>query len=128
MQTELTLLVWSVALMFVQMLVAAFGASRQLGLAAVVGNREKLPEITGWAGRAQRAHRNMLENLVLFAPLVIVAVLAGRTNETTALGAQLFFWARLVYAFVYVIGIPWVRTAVWAVSVLGLILVFSQLV
>ncbi|HEY8553224.1 MAG TPA: MAPEG family protein [Burkholderiales bacterium] len=128
MQTELTLLVWSVALMFVQMLVAAFGASRQLGLAAVVGNREKLPEITGWAGRAQRAHRNMLENLVLFAPLVIVAVLAGRTNETTALGAQLFFWARLVYAFVYVIGIPWVRTAVWAVSVLGMILIFSQLV
>lgn len=128
MQTELTLLVWSVALMFVQMLVAAFGATRQLGLATVVGNREKLPEVTGWAGRAQRAHRNMLENLVLFAPLVIVAVLANRTNETTALGAQLFFWARLVYAFVYVIGIPWVRTAVWAVSVLGLILVFSQLV
>jgi len=127
-QTELTLLVWSVALMFVQMLVAAFGATRQLGLATVVGNREKLPEVTGWAGRAQRAHRNMLENLVLFAPLVIVAVLANRTNETTALGAQLFFWARLVYAFVYVIGIPWVRTAVWAVSVLGLILVFSQLV
>ncbi|HEX7045036.1 MAG TPA: MAPEG family protein [Burkholderiales bacterium] len=128
MQTELTLLVWSVALTFVQMLVATAGANRQLGLTALVGNRDRLPELAGWAGRAQRAHRNMLENLILFAALVIVAVLANRTNETTALGAQLFFWARLVYALVYVIGIPWVRTAVWAVSVIGLILIFSQLV
>jgi uncharacterized MAPEG superfamily protein len=81
----------------------------------------------GWAGRAQRAHRNMLENLVLFAALVLIAVLAGKTNSTTLLGAQLFFWARLVYAVVYIAGIPWLRTAVWTVSVIGLLLIFSQL-
>jgi uncharacterized MAPEG superfamily protein len=45
----------------------------------------------------------------------------------TLLGAQLFFWARLVYAVVYVAGVPWVRTAVWAVSAVGLILIFLQL-
>jgi uncharacterized MAPEG superfamily protein len=43
------------------------------------------------------------------------------------LGAQLFFWARLAYAFVYLAGIPWLRTAVWTVSVIGLILIFVQL-
>ena len=52
----------------------------------------------GWAGRAQRAHRNMLENVVLFAALVLVAVVVGKTNATTLMGAQIFVWARLVYA------------------------------
>jgi uncharacterized MAPEG superfamily protein len=99
----------------------------QVGLPTLVANREGLPEFRGWPGRAQRAHRNMLENLVLFAVLVIVAVLANKTNATTLLGAQLFFWARVVYAGVYVAGIPWVRTAVWTVSVIGLILILSQL-
>jgi uncharacterized MAPEG superfamily protein len=66
----------------------------------------------------------MLESLVLFAALVLVAVIAGRTNSTTLLGAQLFFWARVAHAVVYVAGIPWLRTAVWLVSVIGLALIF----
>jgi len=65
---------------------------------------------------------------VLFAVLVLVAQVAGRANEMTALGAQLFFWGRLAYAVVYLVGIPWVRTGVWAVSLVGLILIFLQLV
>jgi len=124
---ELALLVWTVLLAFVQMLVAVMGATLQVGLPALAGNREGLAPCTGWAGRAARAHHNMLENLVLFAALVLVAVAAGRTNGTTLLGAQLFFWARLVYAVVYLAGIPWLRTAVWLVSVVGLALIFSQL-
>jgi uncharacterized MAPEG superfamily protein len=70
----------------------------------------------------------MLENLALFAPLLIVAQLAGRTDATTAHGAEIFFWARLVYAFVYTIGIPYLRTLVWTISIIGLIMIFSQLV
>jgi uncharacterized MAPEG superfamily protein len=128
MQAELTLLVWAVVLTFVQMLVAVTGATLQVGLPTVAGNREGLAPCTGWAGRAQRAHHNMLENLALFAALVLVAVAAQRTNSTTLAGAQLFFWARLAYAVIYLIGIPWLRTAVWAVSAVGLIMIFSQLV
>jgi uncharacterized MAPEG superfamily protein len=82
----------------------------------------------GWAGRAQRAHRNMLENLVLFAALVLVAQVSGKTNAMTALGAQLFFWGRLLYAPVYIAGIAWVRTALWGVSILGLILILLHLI
>lgn len=127
MKPELMLLVWAVVLTVVQMLVAVTGALLQVGLPALAGNREGLATCTGWAGRAQRAHHNMLENLVLFAALVLVAVFSQRTNSTTLLGAQLFFWARLAYAVIYVIGIPWLRTAVWTVSLLGLILIFVQL-
>jgi uncharacterized MAPEG superfamily protein len=128
MTVELSLLVWAVALAFVQMLIAATGATQQVGLPTLAGNREGLAELTGWAGRAQRAHRNMLENLVLFAALVLVAQAAGISNPMTALGAQLFFWARLAYAVVFLVGIPWLRTAIWAVSVAGLVLIFAQLV
>ena len=127
MKPELMLLAWSVLLAFVQMLVAVTGQMLQVGLPALAGNREGLPPATGWAGRAHRAHRNMLENLVLFAALVLIVVLADKTNAMTLLGAQLFFWARLVYAFVYLAGIPWLRTGVWTVSVVGLALIFFAL-
>jgi uncharacterized MAPEG superfamily protein len=125
---ELIMLVWCVALAFAQMLVAVLGAMRQVGLPLLASNREAMPTLTDWAGRAARAHRNMLESLVLFAVLVLVAQAAGISNGATMLGAQLFFWARLVYAVIYVVGLPWVRTLVWAVSVVGLLLIFSQVV
>jgi uncharacterized MAPEG superfamily protein len=128
MKPEMMLLVWTVLLAFVQMLVSVTGATLQVGLPLLAGNREALPPCTGWAGRASRAHHNMLESLVLFAALVLIAVVAGKTNSTTLLGAQLFFWARLVYAVVYLAGVPWLRTAVWLVSVVGLALIFLQIV
>jgi uncharacterized MAPEG superfamily protein len=128
MKPEMMLLMWAVVLTFVQMLVAATGATLQVGLPMLAGNRENLPVFTGWAGRAQRAHRNMLESLVFFAALVLICIVAGKSNATTLLGAQLFFWARLAYAVLYLAGIPWLRTAVWFVSVIGLILIFLQLI
>jgi uncharacterized MAPEG superfamily protein len=127
MEPELMLLVWALALTFVQMLVAVTGATLQVGLPALAGNREGLAFTTGWVGRAYRAHHNMLESLVLFAALVLVAVMGGKTSSATLLGAQLFFWARLAYAVIYVAGIPWLRTALWLVSVVGLALIFFQL-
>ena len=128
MTPDLKLLVWAVALTLVQSVIAVIGAQLQVGLPALAGNRENLPPITGWAGRAARAHRNMLESLALFAALVLVAQVAGKANATTALGSALFFWARLIYVPVFLIGIPWVRTGVWAISVIGLLLILAQLV
>jgi uncharacterized MAPEG superfamily protein len=127
MSLDLQMLVWSAALALVQMLIAVAGAQGQLGLPLLAGNREELPALTGWAGRAQRAHLNMLESLVVFAIVVLVADVAARANATTALGAAIFFWGRLAYALIYVVGVPWLRTAAWAVSIAGIVLVFSQL-
>ena len=128
MKAELSLLVWAGLLTLVQAVVAVQGALMQVGLAKLAGNRDGLPEITGWGGRAARAHRNMLENLVLFAILVLVAVIAGKTNSATLMGAQIFVGARIVYALVYIVGIPWLRTAVWGISVIGLAMIFLQLI
>ena len=128
MKPELNLLVWATLLTLVQAVVAVQGALMQVGLPTLAGNREGLPEIKGWGGRAARAHRNMLENLVLFAILVIAAELAGKSNGTTLLGAQIFFWARVAYALVYIAGLPWIRTGVWAVSIVGLAMIFLQLI
>jgi uncharacterized MAPEG superfamily protein len=127
MTLELKLLVWSTVLALLQMLIALLGAIAQVGLMALVGNRENLPAFGGWAGRAQRAHRNMLESLTMFAALVLVAQVAGKSNAVTALGAQLFFWGRLAYAPVYIIGIPWLRTGVWGVSFAGVLQILSQI-
>lgn len=127
MKPELMWLLWALVLTFVQMLVAVTGAFLQVGLVRLVGNRENMPPFTGWAGRACRAHYNMLESLALFAALVLIAVASGKTNATTLLGAQIFVWARVAYAAVYLAGIPWLRTGVWLVSVVGLVLIFLQL-
>jgi uncharacterized MAPEG superfamily protein len=127
MTIELKLLVWSTTLALIQMLVALAAAITQVGLLPLVGNRGNLPAFEGWAGRAQRAQRNMLENLIIFAALVLVAQFAGKTNVATALGAQLFFWSRLAYAPAYVIGIPWLRTGLWGVSFVGLLQILLQL-
>ena len=128
MKPELTLLVWAVVLTFAQVLVAAAGAQSQIALPKLAGNRENLPALTGWAGRASRAHRNMLENLPLFAVLVLVAVIAGRTNAQTLLGAQIFVWSRLLHAVIYVAGVPWLRTVMYIVSVIGLAMILLALV
>jgi uncharacterized MAPEG superfamily protein len=128
MKPELNLLVWSTALAVVQVLVAVTGAFTQVGLMKLVGNREDMPKLVGWVGRAERAHLNILQNLVLFAVLVLVAVLTNRTNDMTLLGAQLFFWGRIAYALIYLAGIQWLRTLSWLASVIGLVLIFLQLV
>jgi uncharacterized MAPEG superfamily protein len=128
MSPALTLLVWSVGLTFIQMLVAVSAATFQVGLPKLAGNRDDVPRLTGLAWRAQRAHFNMLESMVLFTALVAAAELTDKDDSMIRLGAQLFFWGRLAYAIIFVGGIPWARTAVWGVSVVGLILIFLELV
>jgi uncharacterized MAPEG superfamily protein len=128
MTPELMYLVWSVALTLVLVVIAVAGATAEVGLPKLAGNRDGMPEMTGWAGRAARAHRNMLESLVLFTGLVLAAHLAGVHTGMTLLGAQLFFWGRVTHATFYIAGIPWLRTAAWGVSIAGLVLIFVQLI
>jgi len=128
MSPDLKYLLLSTILTFVQVLVAAMGANQAVGLNTLAGNREGLGEIPGWAGRAKRAHLNMIENMVLFAALVLIAAVAGKANAMTAMGAMIFFWARLAYAVIYVAGIAWLRTLAWFVSVIGMAMIAWELV
>jgi uncharacterized MAPEG superfamily protein len=127
MSPDLKYLLFSTILTFVQVLVAAALANQAVGLPALAGNREGLGELTGAAGRAKRAHLNMLENMVLFTALVLIAAVSGKANATTAMGAMIFFWARLAHAIIYVAGLPWLRTLAWAVSVIGMVMIAVQL-
>jgi len=127
MTPDLKYLLFSTILAFVQVLVAAALANKAVGLPALAGNREGLGELPGAAGRARRAHLNMIENMVLFTALVLIAAAAGKANATTAMGAMIFFWARLAHAVIYVAGLPWLRTVAWAVSVVGMVMIACQL-
>lgn len=125
MSLELTLLIWSVGLAIAQLLVAFAGVTLEFGLPDIPGNRK--PPMTAWAGRAQHASRDMLESLVLFAILVVAAELTNRSNASTGLGAEVFFVTRAIYAIVAVIGMPWLRAAVWCIATAALVLIFVQL-
>lgn len=127
MKPELTLLAWSVILAILHMLIAVQALVSTKGLMAAIGNREGLPELPGWAGRAVRANRNMAENLALFAAVVLAAAVLGKSNDITLLGAQLFFWGRIAYAVCYIGGFIWVRTLSWLVSIAGVALILWQL-
>ena len=87
------------------------------GMLGAMGNREKdNPPLAAWAYRAQRAHTNAMENLVVFATLVLVAHVAGVADVVTLWAAGVYFWARLLHYIVYAAGIIGLRTAIWAVG------------
>jgi uncharacterized MAPEG superfamily protein len=128
MGIELKFLAWAVVLGFVQLLLADVLATAQRGAKWNVGPRDGEPRpLSGAAGRAERAFRNFLETFAFFAAAVLAVVAAGRTDAWTALGVQLYLWARLVYVPLYLAGIPYLRSMAWAVSVGGIGLVLWPL-
>ena len=128
MTTELCLLVWSVVLGLVQIALAASGSVAQRGLGWALSARDgEARALTGIAARLGRASHNFLETFPLFAAAVLVAFALQRHDGMTVLGAQLYFWARLVYLPVYTAGIPYLRTLIWAVSIVGIVLVLAAL-
>jgi uncharacterized MAPEG superfamily protein len=129
MSIELEMLGWSVCLGLVYVGVAAALATQERGLKWNAGNRDgELKPLTGVAARAGRASRNFLETFPFFAAAVLAIMLQGSNSARTAMGAELYFWARLVYLPVYLIGIPYVRTLVWAVSIWGLLTLLWPLI
>lgn len=86
------------------------------GLVDAVGYPEDPKPLAAWANRMKGAHSNAVQNLVIFAALVLVAHVAGVNNETTALACAIYFWARVVHFAVYTFRIPWVRTLAFVVG------------
>ena len=127
---DLRLLVYSTLLAWVMLLTASMLRVRgytPAGFKLSLGNRDDLSEPSPVAARADRAATNMLENLLLFAALLLAAHAAGVEKERLELPARLFFYARLLYFPVYLAGIPYLRTAVWAVGVVGIALIASTM-
>ena len=94
------------------------------GIARALGNPQPADKpLDAWADRAMRAHRNAVENLVLFAPLVLIAALTETSPGLVAARAQVYFWARAAHYVVYVIGVPVLRTVVFAVGWAAMIII-----
>jgi len=125
MNRTLTLVAYMAIVTWITLLAASLIRAKAWtlpGTKIALGNRDNLPEATPLAGRAERTAKNTLENFVLFAAIALVAQAAGNTNPRIVTGAELFFWARLVYIPVYYAGVTYLRTAVWLVSIVGLAL------
>ncbi len=72
-----------------------------------------------WAMRLYFAHTNAVENLVIFAPLVLILDSLGHSTETTAIACAVYFWARLAHVIVYVMGVPVLRTLAFTAGFLA---------
>jgi uncharacterized MAPEG superfamily protein len=122
--TEIQMLCWAIVLGLVQLVIATTMATIEQGLPYNISARdEAAPSVGKMTARMVRGFRNFLETFPFFAAAVIIVSLLNKENQTSALGAQFYFWARLAYVPAYAIGVPFLRTAIWTVSIVGLVMV-----
>jgi uncharacterized MAPEG superfamily protein len=121
---EIQMLCWSVVLGLVQLFLATSLATKEQGLPYNLSPRDfPAPSVSPVTARLQRAFGNFRETFVYFAVVVLVVTVLNKHSHASALGAQIYFWARLVYVPLYAAGIPAARTLVWTVSIVGLVMV-----
>jgi uncharacterized MAPEG superfamily protein len=119
---EIRMLAWSIALGLAHVLLGATLMTQQRGMKWNTSARDgEVQPLTGVAARIDRALKNFLETFPFFAAAVLAVALTQRTTADTALGAQLYFWARLAYVPIYAAGIRYLRTLAWVVSIWGLL-------
>jgi uncharacterized MAPEG superfamily protein len=129
MTIELKMLALSIVLGFVHIMAAVRAVTRQYGSKWNMGARdEAMSPLEPLPGRLTRARDNFLETFPFFAAAVLIAHVAGRDGMLTAVGVQFYFWARLVYLPLYAFGIPRIRTLVWIVAMVGILLILAALV
>ena len=110
MTPELQYLTWVTALTAIMWVPYILNTIMVRGLTDAVGYPTDPAPLSPWAASMKAAHANAVENLVVFAALVLIASAAGVSNGTTVLACQIYFWARVVHFISYTAHIPWVRT------------------
>ncbi len=115
-------------LAIVQIFWAASARTAERGLKWNAGARdEHVPPPGKLAGRLDRAQANLYETLPIFIAAVLIAHVADRNTASTALGAMLYFWARLAYVPLYALGFPYVRSLAFVVSFVGLVMILLSI-
>ncbi len=97
------------------------------GLKDAVSYPDNPPPMAAWAQRLKAAHYNAVENLVLFATVILVADAAGISNRATMVCAAVYFWARIVHTVSYTLAVPWVRTLAFAVGWASVLCILAQI-
>ncbi len=127
--SELTCLELSVALWLVHIVVQATVGNLELPFGYLFTSRDKPAASSGVLfGRATRALANYVENFTPFVALALALIITQRTGGAGALGATIWVLARIVYIPVYVLGIVYVRTLVWGISIVGLVMMLWRLI
>ncbi|MBK5566652.1 MAPEG family protein [Ensifer sp. 2YAB10] len=128
--TEVWVLGWSVVLLVAHILVQALSLdlAGDLGVKYLLGPRdEQRVSKSIVAGRLLRSLRNMLETYPAFVALALALAVTGKTGGLGAIGAVTWILARVVYTGLYVAGIPVLRSIVWFVSIIALLLMVARL-
>ena len=122
------MLAWATLLGLLQIALVATCSVVQRGLPWAVSPRDgAMPALSTVASRLDRARGNFLETFPFFVALVLANHVLQQHDSMTLLGAQLYFWARVAYVPAYAAGIPYLRTLIWAVSIVGLVLLLVAL-
>ena len=122
----LSLAVWT-ELLTLPPLVAR--ASVPGGIRWIFHNRDTVLEgVAPWGGRAVRAHSNMADNLAIYAAVIFIAHATGAANATTTIAGTVLLTARVLHAAIYIAGIPYLRTAVFAAAQLAMLVYVWQIV
>lgn len=127
MTSELTYLTYAVILLIAHMLVQATASDLSKGLGWALGSQDEEREPNVIALRLEKALRNYVYNLPAFIALALMLAVTERGTETTALGAAIFFWARVAYVPAYASGIGPARSLAWLASLAGLALMIVPL-
>lgn len=127
MKPELVYLTWVTLLTALLWLPYILDRLIVRGVPDTVGYPANPKPQTPWAQRLKAAHGNAVENLVVFAALVLVANALGISNGTIATAALVYFWARVVHVIAYTLAWPWVRTLAFAVGFAAQMAVAGQI-
>ena len=127
MTVELTYLTYAVILLFVHMFVQASFSDLSKGILWAIGPQDEPREQNIVAGRIQRALTNYVFNLSAFVALALILKVTELGTEGTALGAAVWFWARVAYVPAYASGIPFLRTLAWVASLIGILMMILPL-
>lgn len=124
---EMQILYCALALGLLQLVASVLLNLGSLGIPYNVSPRDEPRPLGKFAGRTERAFRNFLETFVFFAAAVLLANALGKHTTTSALGAETYIWARLIYVPLYVLGIPYLRTLAWIASIVGIVMVMAAI-
>ena len=127
MRIELTLLGGTLILALFQIFIAGYLRTRQYGKSWNVGARDAhMPPLDPLPARMLRAQANLFETLPLFIGAVLACAVVNRFSLKSEIGAHLYFWGRLIYVPLYASGVPVIRTIVWTIATIGLLLVIAS--